>query len=63
MLLTIFMMYNYYSQEKSIEYINCFHDVDEMVYIIITIGNIPLIFIGCRLCQNIFTFNAHYFVK
>ena len=31
------------SQQKSIEYIHCFHDVNEMVHIINTIINIPLI--------------------
>ena len=31
------------SQEKCIEYIHCFYDVNEMVYIIITIVNIQLI--------------------
>ena len=43
--LTIFMMnsYYYYSQEKCIEYFHCFHDVNEMGYIIITIVNIPLV--------------------
>ena len=30
-------------QQKSIEYIRCFHDVNEMVHIINTIINIPLI--------------------
>ena len=32
-----------FSQEKCIEYIHCFYDVNEMVYIIITIINISLI--------------------
>ena len=31
------------TQEKCIEYIHCFYDVNEMVYIVITIVNIPLI--------------------
>ena len=31
------------SQKKCIEYIHCFYDVNEIVYIIITIVNIPLI--------------------
>ena len=34
---------HYFSQQKSIEYIRCFHDVNEMVHIINTIINIPLI--------------------
>ena len=31
------------TQQKSIEYIRCFHDVNEMVHIINTTINIPLI--------------------
>ena len=32
-----------HAQEKCIEYIHCFNNVNEMVYVVITIVNIPLI--------------------